>query len=195
LKYVLEIKIHSFRLYIALLGKVWSAENNQSDTTDIACSEDKHDCIFTNVNTNIDEYCGKLLLNFRSVTVLEFKNSVFERFPAPVCIARYFIYLESLQASDCGMSELGDTFMKNSTNNEMWYLKKVDFSRNRLSKVEPLDRLAVLLHLNLSSNRIEELQNGSFAGLNNLQVLDLGKERKGIRMGEYHSCTRATVWA
>jgi preprotein translocase subunit Sec61beta len=175
LKYVLPtyerfLIIYSFRLYIAFLGKVWSVENNKSTIT---CPENKHRCVIINVYNNIDKYCYALK-DYWSSEVLEFKNSTFERFPAPECIPRYFYYLESLQASDCGMSELGDTFMKNSTNNEMWYLKTVDFSRNRLSKVEPLDRLPYLQYLNLSSNRIEELHNESFAGLEHLRILDLG---------------------
>jgi Leucine rich repeat len=163
--------IYYFRLYIALLGKVWSAKNNQSG---FACSEDKHYCIFTNVYTNIDKFCDQLIVNFWSIKVLEFTNSAFERFPAPVCLPEYFVNVKTLQASDCGMSKLGDTFMKNLTKNQMWDLIEVDFSQNRLSEVEPLDRLPNLHYLNLSSNRIEELRNGSFAGFKNLQFLDLG---------------------
>jgi Leucine-rich repeat (LRR) protein len=159
---------YSFRLYIALLGKVWSAENFQ-----LTCSEDNRYCTFNNVFTNLDKNCDESM-SFGSVRHLNFKNSSFESFPAPVCLPKYFFNLRSLQASDCGMSELGETFMKNSTKNQLRDLTKVDFSQNRLSKIEPLDGLPDLRHLNLSSNRIGSLENGSFNGLEQLRVLDLG---------------------
>jgi Leucine-rich repeat (LRR) protein len=144
---------YSLRLYIAFLGKVWSAKNNH-----FTCSKDEHDCTFKNVSTNIDENCDKSM-GFWSVKNLKFSNSSFESFPAPVCLPKYFVNLESLQASDCGMSKLGDMFMKNSTKYQLKDLTKVDFSRNRLSKIEPLDGLPELQYLNLSSNQIDSLEN------------------------------------
>jgi Leucine-rich repeat (LRR) protein len=155
------------------LGKVWSAENDQFTIT---CSGKNLYCTFRNVfsnNSNIDEYSDDSM-DFRLARWLKFKNSNFKRFPAPLCIPRNFVHLKNLLASDCGMSELGDTFVMDSTKSNIWNLTYIDFSRNRLSKIESLDRCPYLQYLDLSSNRIEELRNGSFAGLEQLQILNLG---------------------
>jgi Leucine-rich repeat (LRR) protein len=159
-----------FRLCFTLLGIVWS-----DGKLELKCNE--QNCVFHNVH--ILNFTGYLTesneRDLKSAKTLTFQNSRFKHFPKP--IAKHFIALEELRATDCNMAELGGNFklyFSNGKNNHLLKLDKVDFSRNELLKVEEFARLPNLKHLNLSSNLIGELQNENFSGLSQLKVLDLG---------------------
>jgi Leucine rich repeat len=145
------------------LGFVWTAEEHQ-----LTCNN-RHDCTFNNFRSKVPENYDSV--NLWSAKTLIFTNSSFDKFPKH--IANHFSILEKLQVSDCNMIGLDGIFQAQKCN-KLGKLTTIDFSRNQLSKVEPLDRSPYLKHLNLSTNRIEELQIGSFAGLKYLKVLDLG---------------------
>jgi Leucine rich repeat len=156
--------INFYRLYFTILGVVRSEQ-----VLNLTCSN--HHCVFQSVNADFD--INYQSVDLKSAKTLKFQNSSFENFPKHV--AKNFVELKELQATDCNMSTLGGNFIfYEFTKNQLLNLTTVDFSRNQLLNVEPLTRLSNLKQANLSSNQIGELHNRSFTGLRELEVLDLG---------------------
>jgi Leucine rich repeat len=174
---VVNVDFYFFRLCFTLLDIVWGNGNSES-TWNLSCSTDRN-CIFENVHImKFGEIEPRIIHDLKTAKTLIFQNSRFEYFPKG--IAKHFIALIELRATDCEMPTLDNNFVSysnSSQNNHLPKLDKVDFSRNQLLKVEALARLPNLRHLNLSSNLIGELQKGSFTGLGQLQVLDLGSNK------------------